>query len=82
MGVDGLAVAAFLSFMNYFLLGWGTDVDGFYLHSFELWLACTAVFPGAGNIGFTLLEYRLGQRPLLEALVERHGKQLQVLPGS
>ena len=67
---DGLAAAAGLSFMNYFLLGWAPDVDGFYMHSFELWLACTLVFPGAGNIGFTLLEYRLGQRSLLESLVE------------
>ncbi|KAJ3534694.1 hypothetical protein NM688_g7097 [Phlebia brevispora] len=66
----GLAAAAFLSVMNYFILGWAVDVDGFYLHSFEIWLACTVVFPGAGNIGFTLLEYRLGQRPLLQSFVE------------
>lgn len=37
------------------MLGFTFQVDGFYLHSFEIWLACTVVFPGAGNIGFTLL---------------------------
>ncbi|THH31668.1 hypothetical protein EUX98_g2509 [Antrodiella citrinella] len=64
----GLAAAAFLSIMNYLLLGWGFEVDGFYEKSFEIWLACTVVFPGAGNIGFTLLEYRLGQKNFLTAL--------------
>ncbi len=67
---DGLAAAAMLSIMNYLLLGWSETVDGFYLHSFEVWLACTVVFPGAGNIGFTLLEYRLGQRNILQSLIE------------
>ncbi|KAI0809128.1 glycosyl transferase family group 2-domain-containing protein [Irpex lacteus] len=66
----GLAAAAMLSIMNYLLLGWSETVDGFYLHSFEVWLACTVVFPGAGNIGFTLLEYRLGQRNILQSLIE------------
>ncbi|KAI0728334.1 glycosyl transferase family group 2-domain-containing protein [Fomitopsis betulina] len=66
----GLAGAAILSTLNYLLLGWGLPVDGFYLHSFEIWLACTVVFPGAGNVGFTLLEYRLGQRSILDSLVE------------
>lgn len=28
------------------LLGFGFHVDGFYLHSFEIFLACTVVFPG------------------------------------
>lgn len=56
--------------MNYLLLGWAAEVDGFYLHSFEIWLACMVVFPGAGNLGYTLLEYRLSLRPLLDSLVE------------
>ena len=56
--------------MNYLLLGWSVGVDGFFLHSFEIFLACTVVFPGAGNIGFTLLQYRLGQRSLWSALFE------------
>ncbi|KAG6889283.1 hypothetical protein C0992_005759, partial [Termitomyces sp. T32_za158] len=66
----GLAAAAVLSVLNYLLLGWAVDVDGYYLHSFEIWLACTIVFPGAGNLGYTLLEYRLGQRDLFSALIE------------
>ncbi|KAH0580446.1 hypothetical protein H2248_001947 [Termitomyces sp. 'cryptogamus'] len=66
----GLAAAAVLSVLNYLLLGWALDVDGYYLHSFEIWLACTVVFPGAGNLGYTLLEYRLGQRDLLSAFLE------------
>ena len=28
------------------------------------------VFPGTGNLGFTMLEYRLGSRPLLDAVIE------------
>ena len=67
---DGLAAAAVLSVLNYLLLGWGFEVDGYYLHSFEIWLACTVVFPIAGNVGFTLLEYRLGQRALIDGLLE------------
>ena len=47
-----------LSRLNYVLLG-------FYLHRFEIWIACTVVFVGAGNVGFTILEYRLGQKNLV-----------------
>ncbi|KAM5541501.1 hypothetical protein V8D89_004691 [Ganoderma adspersum] len=66
----GIAASALLSALNYFLLGWNLPVDGFYEHSFEIWLACTVVFPGSGNVGFTLLEYRLGLRNLLDSLLE------------
>ncbi|KAJ4476788.1 glycosyl transferase family group 2-domain-containing protein [Lentinula lateritia] len=66
----GLAASAMLSVLNYFLLGWAADVDGFYLKSFEIWLACTVVFPGAGNVGYTVLEYRLGRRNLFSAFLE------------
>lgn len=66
----GLAASAMLSVLNYFLLGWALDVDGFYMHSFEIWLACTVVFPGAGNVAYTLLEYRLGQRDIFSAFME------------
>ncbi|KAI0074901.1 hypothetical protein K474DRAFT_1647395 [Panus rudis PR-1116 ss-1] len=66
----GLAGAYILSVINYLLLGWALEVDDFYLRSFEVWLACIVVFPAAGNVGFTLLQYRLGQRSLLDALVE------------
>jgi hypothetical protein len=57
-------VCFLLSVINYIILGLAISVDGFYEHSFEIWLACTVVFPGAGNIGYTLLEYRLGQRSI------------------
>lgn len=66
----GIAAAVTLSLLNYILLGFSFSVDGFYMHSFEIWLACTVVFPGAGNIGFTLLEYRLGTRSLMDSFLE------------
>ena len=66
----GIAAGFILSLVNYFILGLEISVDGFYEHSFEIWLACTVVFPGAGNIGFTLLEYRLGQRSLAASFFE------------
>ncbi|KIJ67352.1 hypothetical protein HYDPIDRAFT_108074 [Hydnomerulius pinastri MD-312] len=66
----GIAAAAVLSLLNYLLLGFQVEIDGFFLHSFEVWLACTVIFPGLGNLGFTLLEYRLGQRTLLSSLTE------------
>ncbi|KAG1848118.1 glycosyl transferase family group 2-domain-containing protein, partial [Suillus subluteus] len=66
----GIAAAAILSLVNYLLLGFQIEVDGFFLHSFEVWLACTVVFPGVGNLGFSLLEYRLGHRNLLASAIE------------
>lgn len=67
---DGIAAATFGSILNYLLLGLAPQIDKFYLHSFEILLACTVVFPGIGNLGFTLLEYRLGQKNFFSALVE------------
>lgn len=64
----GLAGSFLLSFLNYLLLGLAFEVDGFYMHSFEIFLACAVVFPGLGNVGYTLLEYRLGHRDILAAL--------------
>ncbi|ETW76544.1 hypothetical protein HETIRDRAFT_480674 [Heterobasidion irregulare TC 32-1] len=66
----GLAAGCSLSVANYILLGFAFPVDGFYEHSFEIWLACTVVFPGAGNVGYTLLEYRIGHRSLISSLIE------------
>ena len=66
----GLAAATLLSLLNYLVLGLSFNTGGFYEHSFEIWLACTVVFPGAGNIGYTLLEYRLGQRSLISSFLE------------
>jgi hypothetical protein len=67
---DGIAAAGILSVLNYLMLGFQIEVDGFFLHSFEVWLACTVVFPGLGNLGFTLLEYRLGHRNILASALE------------
>ncbi|KIJ12732.1 hypothetical protein PAXINDRAFT_171041 [Paxillus involutus ATCC 200175] len=66
----GISVSVTLSFLNYFLLGFQFPVDGFYMHSFEIWLATTIVFFGLGNIAFTLLQYRLGEKNIVWALVE------------
>jgi hypothetical protein len=62
---DGIAGAITLSVINYALLGFQFPVDAFYYHSFETWLATAVVFFGAGNLGFTLLEYRLGEKDLV-----------------
>ncbi|KAF9450256.1 hypothetical protein P691DRAFT_665693 [Macrolepiota fuliginosa MF-IS2] len=66
----GIAAATVGSIINYLILGLGIQVDRFYLHSFEILLACTVVFPGIGNVGYTLLEYRLGRRNFFGALIE------------
>ncbi|KAF8839996.1 hypothetical protein BDN67DRAFT_969247 [Paxillus ammoniavirescens] len=66
----GIAASAVLSLMNYLLLGFAIQTDGYYLHSFEVFLAILAVFPGAGNLGYTMLEYRLGVRSLGDSLLE------------
>ncbi|KAF6763688.1 glycosyl transferase family group 2-domain-containing protein [Ephemerocybe angulata] len=66
----GIAAAVMGSVLNYLLLGLAPQIDRFYLHSFEIFLACTVVFPGIGNLGYTLLEYRLGQRNFFSALFE------------
>ncbi|EPQ53060.1 hypothetical protein GLOTRDRAFT_107162 [Gloeophyllum trabeum ATCC 11539] len=66
----GIAAGFTLSIMNYLLLGFAVDIDGFYMHSFEIWLACTVVFPGLGNFAYTLLEYRLGLRSIWSATKE------------
>ncbi|KAF5373657.1 hypothetical protein D9758_000695 [Tetrapyrgos nigripes] len=61
----GIAASMTIAIINYVLLGFEFSVDGFYLHSFEIWLATTVVFFGSGNVGYTLLEYRLGKKELL-----------------
>ncbi|TBU27325.1 glycosyl transferase family group 2-domain-containing protein [Dichomitus squalens] len=66
----GIAASITISLINYVLLGFQLPVDGFYMHSFEIWLATTVVFFGSGNVGFTLLEYRLGEKSLLGSFFE------------
>jgi len=66
----GIAAATFGSTLNYLLLGLSLELDRFYLHSFEILLACVVVFPALGNLGFTLLEYRLGHRSVWSSAIE------------
>lgn len=66
----GLAASALLAVLNYLLLGLSEDVDGYFMHSFEIWLACAVVFTGAGNVGYACLEYRIGRKDLLYSLFE------------
>jgi hypothetical protein len=63
--LDGIAGAITIAIINYALLGFQFPVDAFYFHSFEIWLATAVVFFGSGNVGFTLLEYRLGEKDLV-----------------
>ena len=67
---DGIAAATIGSILNYLLLGFAPQLDRFYLHSFEILLACAVVFTGVGNLGYTLLEYRLGHRSFFASLFE------------
>jgi|SRR5712671_1168363 len=62
---DGIAGAITIGVINYALLGFQFPVDAFYFHSFEIFLATSVVFFGSGNVGFTLLEYRLGEKDLV-----------------
>ncbi|KZT25599.1 hypothetical protein NEOLEDRAFT_1065128 [Neolentinus lepideus HHB14362 ss-1] len=66
----GISAGCTIAIINYVLLGFQFPVDGFYMHSFEIWLATTVVFFGSGNVGFTILEYRLGMKGLVMGLVE------------
>ncbi|TEB25063.1 hypothetical protein FA13DRAFT_1637964 [Coprinellus micaceus] len=66
----GIAGSITIGLINYVLLGFQFEVDGYFMHAFEIWLATTVVFWGSGTIGYTLLEYRLGRRSLLGGLWE------------
>ncbi|KAJ7472250.1 glycosyl transferase family group 2-domain-containing protein [Mycena galericulata] len=65
----GIAASVTIGVLNYVLLGFEFPVDGFYIPSFEIWLACTVVFFGTGTVGYTLLEYRLGHKELLRGFL-------------
>jgi hypothetical protein len=66
---DGIAASITISLINYVLLGFQFPVDGFFMHSFEIFLATTVVFWGSGTIGYTLLEYRLGHKKLVRVVL-------------
>ncbi|KAL0574594.1 hypothetical protein V5O48_007379 [Marasmius crinis-equi] len=60
----GIACSILITLINYVFLGLQFPVDGFYMHSWEIWLAVTVVFTGSGNLAYTLVEYRLGEKKL------------------
>lgn len=62
---DGIAASMTISLINYVLLGFQFTVDGFFMHSFEVFLATSVVFWGSGTVGYTLLQYRLGHKNLV-----------------
>ena len=66
----GIAAGFVLSVVNYFILGLALNVDDYYLHLFEVWLACTFVFSILGNVSFALLDCRVGLRCPRSALGE------------
>ncbi|KAF9524935.1 glycosyl transferase family group 2-domain-containing protein [Crepidotus variabilis] len=66
----GIAAAMTIAIINYILLGFQFPVDGYFMHSFEIFLATTVVFFGSGTVGYTLLEYRLGYKKLVKAFLE------------
>jgi hypothetical protein len=66
----GIAASITISLINYVLLGFQFPVDGFFMHSFEIFLATTVVFWGSGTLAFSLLEYRLGHKKLLYGFFE------------
>ncbi|KZT00078.1 uncharacterized protein LAESUDRAFT_732624 [Laetiporus sulphureus 93-53] len=63
----GIACSITITLINYCLLGWEIPIDNYYMHSFEIWLAVTVVFTGSGNVGFSLLQYRLGEVSLIRS---------------
>ena len=65
----GIAGSITISLINYVLLGFQFPVDGFFMHSFEIFLATTVVFWGSGTVGYTLLEYRLGHKKLVSFIL-------------
>jgi hypothetical protein len=70
---DGIAASATISLINYIMLGFQFPTDDFYMHSFEIWLATFVVFFGAGNVGYVLLRYRLGEKGIVGGAIECFG---------
>jgi len=60
----GIAASLTIAILNFVLLGFQFHVDGFYMHNFEIWLACMVVFFGSGSVGYSLFEYRVGAKHL------------------
>ncbi|KAH7103336.1 glycosyl transferase family group 2-domain-containing protein [Auriculariales sp. MPI-PUGE-AT-0066] len=65
-----IASALPLSILNYVALGFQIRVEEFYSHSWELWIACSVVFLVLGNLGFSVMRYRLGEQSFFGCLLE------------
>ena len=66
---DGIAGSVTIAVINYAILGFQFDVDGYYMHSFEIWIATTVVFLGLGTVAFSLLEYRLEEKGFIKSIL-------------
>lgn len=67
------AIASSVPFgiMNYFLIGWfNGELDKFYIDSWRIFLSLIVVFNLMSNVSLAILRYRLGEKGLLEALLE------------
>jgi hypothetical protein len=51
--INGTYAVTIGSILNYLLLGLALQIDHFYFHSFEIFLACMVVFPSIRYSGFT-----------------------------
>ncbi|TKA62651.1 hypothetical protein B0A49_06523 [Cryomyces minteri] len=60
-----------LTVLNYFLIGWFNGaLDKFYVQSWNVFLGLLVVFSGMGNICLAVLRYRLGEKALMDSLLE------------
>ncbi|KAK5075669.1 hypothetical protein LTR16_008938, partial [Cryomyces antarcticus] len=60
-----------LTVLNYFLIGWfNGSLDKFYMQSWNVFLGLLVVFSGMGNICLAVLRYRLGEKALMDSLLE------------
>ncbi|KAJ6566034.1 glycosyl transferase family group 2-domain-containing protein [Mycena capillaripes] len=67
-GIAASAVLPVINIIDY--LSFRPNIKEFSSQNFELWLVCAVAFPVAASLGYTLLEYRLGQRGFVSAFIE------------
>ncbi|KAJ9619954.1 hypothetical protein H2203_008229 [Taxawa tesnikishii (nom. ined.)] len=66
-----LASSWLLTTMNYFLVGWyNSALDHYYLDSWKVYVAIVVVFSALGNFSLAVLRYRIGEKPIMAAMVE------------
>ncbi|KAI4212163.1 MAG: hypothetical protein LQ351_005032 [Letrouitia transgressa] len=64
-----IASAWILTLLNYFMVGWfNGHLDHYYVDSFKIYFAIVVVFNCLGNIGLSVLRYRLDEEGILHAL--------------